>query len=47
MADRFSPAETDLLYRRFAPLEVQTDSVVDMPDSYDVEDFIATWRSSD
>ena len=46
MADRFSAAETDLLYRRFAPLEAQTDSVVDMPDSYDVEDFIATWRTS-
>ena len=46
LAGRFSPAETDLLYRRFAPLEAQTDSVVDMPASYDVEDFIASWRTS-
>ncbi len=47
MAGRFSAAETDLLYRRFAPLEAQTDSVVDMPADFDVEDFIASWSDSD
>ena len=47
VARRFSPAETDLLYRRCAPLEAKLESDVDMPADFSVADFITSWGDSD